>query len=691
MPSWHQYSIEFTDPATIEHTAARHLAPALTRAQHDGRIDTWWFIRKPPGLRLRYQTTGPGPDPVPELLDGLSTEPVAAWTQGIYEPETLAFGGPDAMTVAHTLFHHDSRELLERAAADQRPALGQRETTMLLYSALLRSAGLDWFEQGDTWSKVQNLRPLPTSQLPSPERAERLGEAIRPLMTANPASVPGLLPASWTGTFERAGQQLAALNRDGRLERGLRSVLAHHFIFHANRAGLSGRDQAVLAALAVNAVFHRGERLISAPPAQHTTKVRDMTTTTSDTAASADELRNQLADRLRAGNVIRTQPVEDAIRRVPRHQFIPGVPLTDAYADDAVYTKTDSTGASISAASQPTIVAMMLEQLQIQPGQRILELGAGTGYNAALMADITGEDGHVTAVDVDDDLVDEANKHLAAADVAGVDVVLADGALGHPDAAPYDRVIATVGAYEVPRPWLDQLHPEGRMVVPVRIVGAASRSIAFEADGHGGWTSKESRMAVFMPLRGIGDDSRRIIDLTGDGEVTLQTHQDNQHATSAAALRGVLGTRPLTAWTDVVFVPGESFEWLDLWLACRLPNPIMRMNVEAPAREAGLVNPMFPTVAMATTTEEGALAYLTIRPVDPADDGTRRYEVGVIGHGVGGQELAGTVARQVVIWDRDFRARTVTFAIPVTLPSPAPDHGRFVLARTNTPMTVTWE
>jgi len=118
-----------------------------------------------------------------------------------------------------------------------------------------------------------------------------------------------------------------------------------------------------------------------------------------------------------------------------------------------------------------------------------------------------------------------------------VDVILTDGALGHPEAAPFDRVIATVGTFEVPTAWLEQLAPGGRLVVPVRLAGAASRSIIVERDGDG-WVSRGSEMAVFMPLRGIGDDKRRVIDLTGTGEVTLQTHKDNANATDADILAG---------------------------------------------------------------------------------------------------------------------------------------------------------
>ena len=416
-----------------------------------------------------------------------------------------------------------------------------------------------------------------------------------------------------------------------------------------------------------------------------------MTTTVSDTSASASDLRTKLVDLLRDQDIVRTPAVDAALRSVPRHLFLPGVSRKEAYANEAVYTKhDDSSSASISAASQPAMVAMMLEQLQLQPGARVLELGAGTGYNAALMAAIVGQAGHVTTIDVDEDLVDDAREHLNAAAITNVDVVLGDGALGHHQAAPYDRVIATVGAFETPTAWLDQLAPHGRLVVPLRLAGAASRSIIFERD-QGGWSSRGSEMAVFMPLRGIADDARRIIDLTGDGEVTLQAHQDNDGATDPGALAGVLGTARHEVWTGVLFAPMVSFEWLDLWLACRLANPLMRMNVEPAAKHSGLVSPMFPTVAMATTTPDGSLAYLTIRRAAPAPDGGKMYEVGVIGHGPTGQYLAKHVGQDISTWDTGLRTRSVHIAIPDTPPAANPDQGRFVLHRPHHPITVTWE
>lgn len=690
---WHQYLIEFTDPATAEHTVASELAPALNHAQHTCELHTWWYLRKTPAWRLRYHPTHPDPTVLDTLLSTLAASGhVAGWSRGIYEPETHAFGGHAAMNIAHTLFHHDSQQLLTRATQTD-PALGQRETTVLLFSVMLRAAGLDWFEQGDVWAKVSALRPATAAHPVTPERAEGLSRAIRRLLITDPRSAPGLLPPPWVAAFDTAGEHLAALARHGQLQRGLRAVLAHHFIFHANRAGLSGADQATLAALAVDTIFHTtpSRPLLPAGTSSDTTKVPAMTTTVSDAStASADELRTNLADRLRADDTVRSAAVEAAIRRVPRDLFLPNVSLQDAYADEPIYTKHDGTGASISAASQPRIVAMMLEQLQIEPGHQVLELGAGTGYNAALMATITGHAGHVTTIDVDADLADAARQHLAA-DTTNVDVIHGDGALGHSETGPFDRIIATVGAFEVPTAWLEQLAPGGRLVAPVRLAGAASRSIIFERDDDG-WVSRGSEMAVFMPLRGLGDDARRVLDLTGTGEVTLQTHQDNHHATDADALAGILHTSRHEVWTGVHFVPRESFEWLDLWLACRLPNPLMRLEVDAAATDNGLVRPMFPTVAMATTTADGSLAYLTIRPAEPDPDGGRRYEVGVLGHGPSGQHLAEHVGNDITTWDEGFRSRSVRFNIPDTLTAaPAPDAGRFVLDRPNNPMTASWE
>ncbi len=151
-------------------------------------------------------------------------------------------------------------------------------------------------------------------------------------------------------------------------------------------------------------------------------------------------LRDRLVDRLCAAGSICTNQVAEAFRLVPRHVFLPGVESAGAYADEAIPTKWEPDGRPISSSSQPAIMAIMLEQLGVEPGQRVLEIGAGTGYNAALLGHLVGEAGAVTTVDIDADLVEQGRRHLDAAGLAQVSVVCGDGADGWAENAPYDRI-----------------------------------------------------------------------------------------------------------------------------------------------------------------------------------------------------------------------------------------------------------
>jgi protein-L-isoaspartate(D-aspartate) O-methyltransferase len=134
---------------------------------------------------------------------------------------------------------------------------------------------------------------------------------------------------------------------------------------------------------------------------------------------SADRLRSRMLDALAAGGRVRSPAVAEALWTVPRHLFLPGVDLAEAYADEAVPVQYVD-GVATSSASQPSMVAIMLEQLALRPGQRVLEIGAGTGWNAGLLARIVGSAGHVVSVDIDPGLVTVAAAHLAAAAVSGV-------------------------------------------------------------------------------------------------------------------------------------------------------------------------------------------------------------------------------------------------------------------------------
>ncbi|MBV6699403.1 methyltransferase, FxLD system [Kitasatospora aureofaciens] len=689
---WIQHNIAFTDRAATEHLAAHRLAPALTADQNAGRLEAWWFMRKGP-FRLRYRADKPSAA-VTALLDGLVEEGRAErWNLGIYEPETEAFGGPEAMETAHRLFHTDSLHLLAHAAQPGPAALGRTETTVVLISALLRAAGLDWYEQGDVWAQFAALRDAPPAI--APERAATLTGAMRRLMRLDThrlthGGAPLADHTAWVDAFERAGQDLARLAREGLLTRGPRAVLAHHILFHANRAGMPVDHQAAMAARALDAVFHSGEGPAPSQSAiRTTTRVAHVTTLSNNTATpTAEQLRAALTDRLLGQKAIASHAVETAFRAVPREHFLPGVPLETAYADNPTYTKADGSGTRISAASQPAIVAMMLEQLGARPGERIFEAGAGTGVNAAYMATIVGPQGHVVTVDVDEDLVDGARKHLADAGITNVETVLGDGALGHPDGAPYDRAIATVSTSEMPTAWLTQVKPGGRIVLPLRLRGTASRVIAFERRDDA-WVSVDDQLAVFMPLRGSMDDARRTVALTSEGDVTLQVHKDQHDTIDASMLLGVLDSKRHETWTGVTIPAGTTYEHQDLWLALTLPNSLMRMSVTGTARERG-VTPMFGWGAMATVNND-SLAYLTLRPGEPDGDGRKTYETGVIGHGPDGAALADLVAREIRTWDKGFRDRTLRFELPDATATADPAAGRFVLDRSHHPITITWE
>lgn len=203
------------------------------------------------------------------------------------------------------------------------------------------------------------------------------------------------------------------------------------------------------------------------------------------TTPPPDTLRSRLADyvrQLRGAGAIRTAAVEAAFAAVPRHVFVRGFydrgarieigddpepeVLDRIYGDTALMTHLprDEAG-GWSSASQPSLVAKMIEALDLSPGGGVLEIGAGTGYNAALIAAITG--GPVVTVDVSPVVAAEAAGALKRARIGTVTAVCGDGYTGHPAAAPYDRIIATCGCTGASPRWLTQLAPGGLLLVPV--------------------------------------------------------------------------------------------------------------------------------------------------------------------------------------------------------------------------------
>ncbi len=418
----------------------------------------------------------------------------------------------------------------------------------------------------------------------------------------------------------------------------------------------------------------------SAFVASNLSGVRTTLTATVDPA----ELRQALVTRLADTGHLRSPEVIAAFRAVERHRFLPGVDPETAYVEDAVPIKHDETGTIISCISAPSIVATQLEQLGAEPGHRVLEAGAATGYNAAVLSRLVGPQGHVWTMDIDQDLVDNAHANLAAAGASNVSVVLADGAAGLPEHAPFDRIQFTVGAGDIPVKLLDQLAPGGRLVLPMRIRGSISRSFAFERD-RDTWKTTSCEMATFVPLRkGVCDDICTRVPMAGEGNVRLETfsEQDVDHE----ALRTVLDHEPTKAYTGVKLRGDGNWEWLYLYLACALPNGLSRMPGSRPG-----FTPHFHWGAMAAL-DGGSLAYFTIR--EGEDDQGRFWEIGVIGHGPRAAELTEQVVTEVGAWDSGWgnAAPAPTFRMAVgeartRLPASDP---RLVIDKPHSRLVIDW-
>lgn len=209
-----------------------------------------------------------------------------------------------------------------------------------------------------------------------------------------------------------------------------------------------------------------------------------------------------MVEGLRARGVLRTRLVDDAMASVPRHLFVDAadVDIDHAYADVAIVVKIDAEGTAISSASQPTIVAAMLELSRLERGHRVLEIGTGTGYNAALLDHIVGPDGSVVSVELDADLAAAARDRLRRQGCDRVRVVTGDGAAGHLPGAPYDRVIVTTGAPDIAPAWIDQLRVGGRLVSPV--VGADGVGVIRRViKNRDGLDDRAGAPCGFLPMR----------------------------------------------------------------------------------------------------------------------------------------------------------------------------------------------
>jgi protein-L-isoaspartate(D-aspartate) O-methyltransferase len=208
-----------------------------------------------------------------------------------------------------------------------------------------------------------------------------------------------------------------------------------------------------------------------------------------------------MVDKLVRGGSITTPPVEAAFRSTPRHLFLPDIDREVVYTDDAIPIKHDEDGLPISSSSQPAMMATMLEQLALSGGESVLEIGTGSGYNAALLGALVGDGGRVQTPRHRRGPWARAQQHLRSAGATNVHAVAADGWSGFEEESPYDRVEVTVGVWDLSLAWVDQLVPGGIIVVPLWLRAGVQASIAFRRDGSD-LVSIDVAPCGFMRLRG---------------------------------------------------------------------------------------------------------------------------------------------------------------------------------------------
>lgn len=209
-----------------------------------------------------------------------------------------------------------------------------------------------------------------------------------------------------------------------------------------------------------------------------------------------EEQRKFLIENLRKQKIIITNQVAEAMLKIPREEFYPKNAMNHAYIDTPYQI---GKGQTISA---PHMNAMMCEFLQIKKNQRILEIGTGSGYHAALLAELVGNLGEVISIERYEELAIKALVKLKELNYSNIKIICADGSLGYLKEAPYDRILVTAASPEIPPPLLSQLSSNhGILCIPLGKKNEVQELFVIKRDGE--FYSKEKKCnVVFVPLIG---------------------------------------------------------------------------------------------------------------------------------------------------------------------------------------------
>lgn len=407
-----------------------------------------------------------------------------------------------------------------------------------------------------------------------------------------------------------------------------------------------------------------------------------MNTLREQDAVSAEDLRAAMVQEMRSSGELRTEQVARAFVTVPRETFAPGAPLRQVYdRDDVVVTKRDPNGLALSSVSAPRIQAQMLEQADIQPGMRVLEIGSG-GYNAALIAELVGTTGEVTTVDIDSFVTDRAAQYLAATGYERVRVLRVDAEAGLAERAPFDRIIVTAGAWDVPPAWVEQLADDGLLIVPLRLRGL-TRSFALARED-GRLIARNYELCGFVAMQGAGAYDERLILLQGE-DVGLRV-DDHQDVPSPDSLRSALASQRVAVGSGVEVGGFEPFDDLDLFVATRLDD--FGLLVAKDAAIAGGVVERSARMGAKTALSPDSFAY---RSSQPTSADRTSFEFVVHGHGPQAGALADRYVGLIREWNQLHRgepgARVEVFAAGADVRVPA---GGRLIEKKHTNVLISW-
>ena len=401
-----------------------------------------------------------------------------------------------------------------------------------------------------------------------------------------------------------------------------------------------------------------------------------------------EELREQMVAQLIQEGALDDPAIEAAFRAVPREVFAPaGTPVEQVYAiHDVVRTRFAETGECLSSLSAPFMQHGNLRQSQVESGMRVLEIGSA-GPLASMLAQIVGPEGQVVTVDIDEGVTARTRAGLAQTGLSDrIEVITADAGR-HLNRGVFDRIIVTVAAWTIPPVWLDQLAPDGLLVVPLRIAPGAQRILTFRRTTgveRGRLVAEETVLGGFVPMQGDHVHHHPVQALTGPSGGTV-TFRFAEHVPEDFAVTDeVLGSDPVLAWSGVTYSNGEV--WVDMLLWLLLAGPGACEIKADEATDVGHDRPF-----LVGLVQGDSFAMLTRRVL-----GDGAVEIGAVGKGSDAAKLTQTMTRAMREYDTQHRGGPVGFdwwpglQPAVVSPSLGTAASTTVLPRPHGTLTVNW-